>query len=285
MAFSTFKPIFLVTDILLFLLVLSAVGFVLYARTREYYRTAWRQIRSRRLAMVCMGLVLLYAAAALLDSVHIRQRAYASDGVPQVTDDGRPVYRTEILSLLDLICSDLRGRTEKTFSAPFATHQFTKELIEREDGTRMRGFPPLKYGGSHLQNPAERTQDIAGLTLKGFLIGLGICIALIGLTAAASAGIERLGRPTPNPSAPQDRKALSPSVRTGLRIGAFLGAVALVASAVAVLSAKYHILGTDQVGRDVLFRALKGCRVGLVVGTLTTLIATPATPALNQSRR
>ena len=66
MAFSTFKSIFLVTDILLFLLVLSAVGFVLYARTREYYRTAWRQIRSRRLAMVCMGLVLLYAAAALL---------------------------------------------------------------------------------------------------------------------------------------------------------------------------------------------------------------------------
>ena len=40
-----------------------------------------------------------------------------------------------------------------------------------------------------------------------------------------------------------------------------------------VVASKYHVFGTGQVGQDVLYGALKGCRVGLVVGILTTLIA------------
>jgi peptide/nickel transport system permease protein len=36
-----------------------------------------------------------------------------------------------------------------------------------------------------------------------------------------------------------------------------------------------HILGTDQIGRDVLYLTLKGCRVALLVGGLTSLIAIP----------
>lgn len=36
-----------------------------------------------------------------------------------------------------------------------------------------------------------------------------------------------------------------------------------------------HLLGTDQLGRDVLFLALKGARVALLIGGLTSLIAIP----------
>ncbi len=36
-----------------------------------------------------------------------------------------------------------------------------------------------------------------------------------------------------------------------------------------------HLLGTDGVGEDVLYRTLKGCRTALVVGGLTSLIVTP----------
>ncbi len=64
-------------------------------------------------------------------------------------------------------------------------------------------------------------------------------------------------------------------VRSGLRVGGFLAVLAVLAGILVSLSAEYHVLGTDQVGQDVLYRSLKGCRVGLVVGTLTTLIATP----------
>jgi peptide/nickel transport system permease protein len=36
-----------------------------------------------------------------------------------------------------------------------------------------------------------------------------------------------------------------------------------------------HLLGTDQLGRDVVFLTLKGCRVALLIGGLTSLIAIP----------
>ena len=51
----------------------------------------------------------------------------------------------------------------------------------------------------------------------------------------------------------------------------------LVLSGMAVtLSAGYHILGTDKVGEDVFYQALKSIRTGLVIGTLTTLVMLPA---------
>ncbi|WP_144077606.1 ABC transporter permease, partial [Solemya velum gill symbiont] len=42
------------------------------------------------------------------------------------------------------------------------------------------------------------------------------------------------------------------------------------------LGGKYHILGTDKVGEDVLYQALKSIRTGLVIGTLTTMVMLPA---------
>jgi len=36
-----------------------------------------------------------------------------------------------------------------------------------------------------------------------------------------------------------------------------------------------HVLGTDGVGKDVLHQTLKGCRTALILGGLTSLIATP----------
>ena len=82
MSFSSFRLVLLTTDVLVFLLLAGGIGFLLYARRREYYRTAWRQIRSRRLPMICMGVVLAYASVALTDSVHFRQRMYTEDGKP-----------------------------------------------------------------------------------------------------------------------------------------------------------------------------------------------------------
>jgi peptide/nickel transport system permease protein len=41
------------------------------------------------------------------------------------------------------------------------------------------------------------------------------------------------------------------------------------------LGVHYHILGTDKVGQDVFYQALKSIRTGLVIGTLTTLVMLP----------
>ena len=53
-----------------------------------------------------------------------------------------------------------------------------------------------------------------------------------------------------------------------------------VMGAVAALAHGYHVLGTDKVGTDVLYQALKSVRTGLVIGTLTTLITLPLALAL-----
>jgi len=54
-----------------------------------------------------------------------------------------------------------------------------------------------------------------------------------------------------------------------------LGAILLLAGPVTMLAAGSHVLGTNQVGSDVLYQALKSIRTSLVIGTLTTLVLLP----------
>ena len=49
----------------------------------------------------------------------------------------------------------------------------------------------------------------------------------------------------------------------------------IVCSIVYNLSQYYHVFGTDKVGQDVLYQAIKSIRTGLVIGTLTTLVMLP----------
>jgi len=253
------------TDLLLHLLVLGSVAFVFAARKREYYRSAWRQIRSRSLPMVCMGVCLTYAGVALLDSVHFQKRARAPDGTGQVTPEGNPVYETQVWTLLDTLCTGLHQRKEKTFSAPFATHQFVKETVELADGGTTREYPRLEHGGAGLTDPDMKAGHIARLALRGLALGTAAGAALLGLTVglfALAGRLRRRGEPAGTGGA-------------GVRVGLFLAGTAVVVAVLAALSAEYHVLGTDQVGQDILYRAVKGARVGLVLGILTTLIATP----------
>ena len=53
----------------------------------------------------------------------------------------------------------------------------------------------------------------------------------------------------------------------------------------AALARKYHVFGTDKVGQDVLYQALKSMRTGLVIGTLTTLVMLPFALALRHHGR
>jgi peptide/nickel transport system permease protein len=57
--------------------------------------------------------------------------------------------------------------------------------------------------------------------------------------------------------------------------GASLLAILALALPVALLAQHYHVLGTDKVGQDVLYQALKSIRISLVIGTLTTLVLLP----------
>ena len=54
-----------------------------------------------------------------------------------------------------------------------------------------------------------------------------------------------------------------------------LGLLCIVIGPVMALASNYHVLGTDKVGQDVLYQALKSIRTGLVIGMLATLVMLP----------
>ncbi len=53
------------------------------------------------------------------------------------------------------------------------------------------------------------------------------------------------------------------------------GLILMVVSIALELSADYHIFGTDKVGKDVFYEAIKSIRTGLAIGTLATLVMLP----------
>jgi peptide/nickel transport system permease protein len=59
-----------------------------------------------------------------------------------------------------------------------------------------------------------------------------------------------------------------------------IGAILALAGPAFALSSGYHVLGTDKVGQDVFYQALKSIRTSLVIGTITTLVLLPVGIAL-----
>ena len=150
---------------------------------------------------------------------------------------GARVYSPEVLSALDYLTGPLRLHTEKTYSAPLALNLYAKESVTDADGNLTRIYPALQWvkGGS-----------IAARIAAGLLAGL-LAGGLLALVARRAPGSVRIAI---------------------LVIAALLGILVSLASA-------YHVLGTDKVGQDVLYLALKSIRTGLIIGTVTTLVTLP----------
>lgn len=262
------KPVILWTDALLFLLVGVTIAAALYARRREHLRAPWRHVRRSRLGMAALVVLAAYVAIGLLDSVHFRLPLPPAD---TPTAHSRVDYSAEVVSVLDTLVLPLKERIEKTYSAPLATHLYAKETIERPDGTQTREFPRLRFGGAHLADPgAERGRDLAAVAFQGFAQGLATwALAVAGVVAWQA---RRHGMTW--------SQMLARVVRGGTdtpwrEILAAVGVLLVLGFVVGHLAAKYHVLGTDKVGNDVLYLSLKSIRTGIVIGTLTTLIMLP----------
>ena len=241
------------TDIFIFILIAASVIFILSARRREYWRTAWQQVRINNVAMVSLLVLSLYASIGLLDSIHfIDEKSGAT------------------LSLLDCMVTPLHQQVEKTYSAPFSTNQYTKESVEVIDGKITRLNPRLKYGGAHLTQTDSKSGDITICVIKGTLKGSIAAIILTGIILGIYDLFTKIFFRN-NPSV--TRKKLSKgTVLNILKISfaAFIPLFILIQ-----LAPGYHILGTDKVGGDVFYRSIKSIRTGLVIGSVTTLIVIP----------
>jgi peptide/nickel transport system permease protein len=246
-------PVVLVTDVLVWLLVAAAVGYALYCRRHAHLAAPWARVFRSSAAMASLVVLAAYLALGLLDSLHYRP------ALEQKGAGAQKAYAVEVRSVLDLALAHLRGRNEKTYSAPLAVRSYAKELVEHPDGRQSREFPRLRHGGAHLKDEAAWAGDVAARAAGGLAVAAA-------LWALALLGTRLLWRRWPE--VPWRAALWS------------LGALLALAGPALALSASYHVLGTDKVGQDVFYLALKSVRTSLVIGTLTTLVLLPVGIAL-----
>ncbi len=266
-----FQPVLLWTDLLLFVLLAVALLSAFHVRRSPPLREAWRKVGRRPSGMVSAVILLAFVVVGLLDSLHYRPQLPAAGDA-----QGGKVYSAEVLSVLDGLLEGLRLRTEKTYSAPFAATLYQKETVELPEGGQARMYPRLVHGAAHLEDPPAQTAgDIARRALPA---AGGMALAVFAgflLIAALVARARRSGFVPAAADVLRGRAVLA--WRAALLT--FAGLASVCALAVA-LAPYYHVLGTDKVGQDVLYLALKSVRTALVIGTITTLVMLPFAVAL-----
>lgn len=211
--------------------------------------------------MVSLVILLAYLFIAILDSIHFHPRIEGENGQ----------YRGEVISVLDSWMTPIRTRVEKTYSAPFSSYAYAKEMIRQPDGTQRWDYPRLRYGGAHLSDPERETMgDILRIGTEGLAKGASVWAALALLLAVWRSRLDRIGLTESLTLIARGRteipwRAALLTLFLILGIGGMLGELGLY----------YHVLGTDKVGEDVFYQSVKSIRTGLLIGTLTTFATLP----------
>lgn len=263
-----FKFEILWTDALIYLLLVVIALLVRHVRRHEHLMAPWRKVARSASGMSAATVLTFFIVIGLADSVHYRPAIEVRDGTT--------IYAVEVLSVFDKLASKLRTEKAKTYSAPLATHRYSKELIELPDGRQVRDYPRLTYGGAHLADPAtEWGADVARRCFYGVAGGALIWLVVATLLCAVLArrGAAETGRTW---HALWRGETEIPWRAILLTLAVMLA----VGGPLVALAAKYHVFGTDKVGQDVFYQALKSVRTGLVIGTLTTLVMLPFALAL-----
>ena len=255
--------ILLWTDAALFALVAAVLAYGWHASRSHALRATWSRVARSAPAMCSAVVLTLFAVVGLLDSVHYQPRLPPAPGAPV---DAAPVFAPKVVSALDALLADTAFvRPEKTYSAPLAWRQFTKESILQDGGEPIRDFPRLRFGGRHLEDPEAQWLGDIGMRLGLGMLGGG----LVGLLAVALA----LALVSRSQSPAEVWRGRTQVPWRAILVTIFV--VLVVTGAIVGLSTGYHVLGTDRTGNDVLWQALKSIRTAWVIGSLTTVAMLP----------
>lgn len=259
-----FQPVILITDALFLLLTIAIITFVFVAKSKAHLRRPWTQVLTRTTGVVSLTVIMFYYSIALLDSLHFHPKLEQSN-------NSEYQYSAEILSVLDVLMTPMRKQVEKTFSAPLATQSLSRELIQHDDGRIDLVYKRLKYGGAHLTDSGNnKWADITGDVIKSFIVSLIVWSVIWVLIAMTMRKSWELG------TRQCILKIIQGQTNVPLRAVAITsGILILLVSVVALIGPKYHLFGTDKVGQDVLYQAVKSIRTGILIGSLTTLVMLP----------
>lgn len=245
---------FLWTDLMVWFLVAVLIVWGWVISRSPQVKKIWHTIFKSKIAMASSIVLLFYLSFTLLDSVHVRFSPDSEQGTQGVQ------YQGEMVSLLDLMFVHNIESAERTYSAPFATHEYAKSIVVDDKGVTRQVNLPLKH--------VSPSDSFVKESLLALLIGAGISFLLIRthMFWRKRKGQEEQESPLP--------------WRT-----AYLTLAVLVTAFtwLYLLSFSYHVLGTDKVGGDVLYQSLKSIRTGVLIGILTTLIMLPVAIILGVS--
>ncbi len=265
-------PIVLWSDALLFALIAICIFYARQAARHAHLRAPWARVRRNAAGLASATVLIPFVLIGVLDSVHYRPLLEAKAGSATAR------YSVEVKSLLDVVAGaalgKMIGKSEKTYSAPLATHAFSKETIDipGSGGARqVREYPRLVAGGAHLKDPVhDWGRDVGVNALRGVVLGAVVWLALAFVLLA-------MAQPAPHHRLAASWRAVwAGETETPWRAVLLTLLAICIAGALAVtLGSRYHLLGTDKVGQDVFYLSLKSIRTGLLIGTLTTLVMLP----------
>jgi peptide/nickel transport system permease protein len=205
--------------------------------------------------------LLFYLFFTLLDSVHFRTVSEMPG-----TKSEQVVY-APMQSLLDLLLAHNLKNSERTYSAPFATHEYAKSIVVDADGETRQAYLPLKH-------VSGESSPVKG-TLTALLTGLGMSFLSI-LFHIWCCSRERFKTVLIKRLRGEDTLPWRTAYLT-------FSVLLLLFTWLYVMSFDYHVLGTDKVGGDVLYQSIKSIRTGVLIGILTTLIMLPVAVLLGVS--
>ena len=244
--------VFLPTDgvmLLLLALLLLTVRFVL---ARPNLRARWRAVFADAGAASAAVVLAFFLTIATLDSMHYRPELPPGP-------NGARAYSPTTVSVFDTLVFDVldAAHPERSYSEPFALREFDKTTIVTEAGP-VRDFQPLKIA------PRAESALLPLRGLAGGAAGLLAAFSVTGLLIAVKRGEKRALL----------RRFTSPS---GERFAPWITFAALCVLTGMTLSVwpLCHPFGTDAVGNDVLYEALKSLRTAIVIGSLATLATLP----------
>ena len=241
------------TDILVWglLIVLFFLGW--RASCSPQIREQWHTIFRSSIAMTSAIILSFYLFFTLLDSVHLR---FAIEPTEVKSEQ---IQYSEIVSLLDLIFAHNIQGTERTYSAPFALHEYTKTMVVDENGVTKQEYLPLK----HVSKRDQRMQTSLLVVMMG--LAISILFITVHILWRSKEGFKQ-------------ELTLTVYWKSELPWRIAYVTIALLITLCIwfyLLSFDYHVLGTDKVGGDVLYQSLKSIRTGVLIGLLTTLIMLP----------
>ncbi len=226
------------TDIIVWLLLFAIILWGYIVSRSSKVKEQWRAIFKSPIALTSAIILLFYLSFALIDSIHFRVK-----------------NQHRVVSLLDMAFEHRIKNRERTYSAPFALKEYSKDIAVINGETKQI-YRDLKY---------VHSGNMVIDSIKAISIGLIVSLFLIYIHIRYR---KRRGRESEIPW-------ITGYITLTILIVLF--------SWLYIMSFSYHVLGTDKVGGDVLYETLKSIRTGVLIGVLTTLVMLPISIALGVS--